>query len=42
MSTLLILELRKEHSKLALREFHDRLLSYGTIPPALVRRAMEA
>ncbi len=35
-----ILELRKEHSKLPLREFHDRLLSHGTIPLALVRRAM--
>jgi uncharacterized protein (DUF885 family) len=37
-----ILELRKEHSKLSLRDFHDRLLSHGTIPLALVRRAMSA
>jgi uncharacterized protein (DUF885 family) len=35
-----ILELRKEYSKLSLREFHDKLLSHGTIPLALVRRAM--
>jgi uncharacterized protein (DUF885 family) len=24
-----------------LRRFHDRILSYGHMPPALVRRAME-
>ncbi|HEX3244433.1 MAG TPA: DUF885 domain-containing protein [Chloroflexota bacterium] len=37
-----ILELRKEHAKLPLREFHDKVLSHGTIPLALVKRAMES
>ncbi|MFN0072916.1 MAG: DUF885 domain-containing protein [Chloroflexota bacterium] len=37
-----ILQLRTEHAKLPLKQFHDQLLSHGTIPLALVRRAMGA
>lgn len=34
-----ILRLRQEHSSLPLRQFHDRLLSVGTIPLSLAERA---
>jgi uncharacterized protein (DUF885 family) len=37
----LIRELRREHEKrLGLRGFHDRLLSHGSIPVALIAQAM--
>lgn len=36
-----ILKLRAQHSALPIKQFHDRLLSHGTIPLALVKRAME-
>jgi len=39
-----ILELRKDYKKMdkefCLKEFHDRLLSFGTIPVVLIREAM--
>lgn len=37
-----ILRLRAEHPKLSPRQFHDRLLSVGTVPFSLVRRAFAA
>jgi uncharacterized protein (DUF885 family) len=41
MGSHLIREIRKEHeATLGLREFHDRLLSYGSIPVAAIARGL--
>lgn len=37
-----VLKLREEFSDLSLREFHDRLLSSGTVPFEVVREEMQA